>query len=71
MRRIIKKGYVRTYIAVCPYCGCEFTYQDEDIYDSDVNLIFCPMNGCEHQFCVKKREVSPEDLQIVESDIHE
>ena len=33
-------------------CGCEFTYQDEDIYDSDVNLIFCPMKTSTKMKCI-------------------
>lgn len=33
MKTIIKPG-IKTYKTTCEQCGCEFTYQDEDIITS-------------------------------------
>lgn len=30
MKHIIKGGKVKTYKAICPYCGCEFTFNPSD-----------------------------------------
>ncbi len=36
--KIIKQG-VKEFHITCPYCGCEFTYENEDVYNSEV---ICP-----------------------------
>ena len=36
--KIIKQG-VKEFRITCPYCGCEFTYENEDVYNSEV---ICP-----------------------------
>lgn len=36
--KIIKEG-VKEFHITCPYCGCEFTYEKEDVYNSEV---ICP-----------------------------
>ena len=36
--KIIKQG-VKEFSITCPYCGCEFTYEKEDVHNSQV---ICP-----------------------------
>lgn len=36
--KVIKQGTKEFHIT-CPYCGCEFTYENEDVYNSEV---ICP-----------------------------
>lgn len=36
--KIIKQG-VKEFHITCPYCGCGFTYEKEDVYNSEV---ICP-----------------------------
>lgn len=36
--KIIKQG-VKEFHITCPYCGCEFTYENEDVCNSEV---ICP-----------------------------
>lgn len=36
--KIIKQGTKEFHIT-CPHCGCEFTYENEDVYNSEV---ICP-----------------------------
>lgn len=36
--KVIKQG-VKEFHITCPYCGCEFTYENEDVYNSEV---ICP-----------------------------
>ena len=62
MIQIIKKGKVDTYVAICPHCGCKFTYQEDDLYYID--YIKCPMEGCSNVISIYKRVLaSSEDLK--------
>ena len=39
--KVIKQG-VKEFHITCPYCGCEFTYENEDIHE---NIVNCPCCG--------------------------
>lgn len=41
--KIIKQG-VKEFNLTCPYCGCEFTYEKEDVYNSEVICPCCSTN---------------------------
>lgn len=43
MKNIIKPGKISkiTYHMICPYCGCEYTYTDEDIFSNYSLLMSC------------------------------
>lgn len=41
--KIIKQG-VKEFHITCPYCGCEFTYENEDVCNSEVICPCCLMN---------------------------
>lgn len=41
MIKIIKEG-IKEFHITCPYCGCEFTYENEDIHES---IVSCPCCG--------------------------
>lgn len=46
---VIKHGR-KVYKAVCPTCGCEFLYNDEDIVTNDVPIINDPHFGWKNEF---------------------
>lgn len=39
--KIIKQG-VKEFHIICPYCGCEFTYENEDVHEG---IVSCPCCG--------------------------
>lgn len=41
--KIIKQG-VKEFHITCPYCGCEFTYEKEDVCNSEVICPCCSTN---------------------------
>lgn len=41
--KIIKDG-VKEFHLTCPYCGCEFTYENEDVCNSEVICPCCSTN---------------------------
>lgn len=41
--KIIKQG-VKEFNITCPYCGCEFTYENEDVCNSEVICPCCLTN---------------------------
>lgn len=43
MIKIIKEG-VKEFNITCPFCGCEFTYEKEDVHNSQVICPCCSMN---------------------------
>lgn len=61
MIQIIKKGKSDTYVAVCPFCGCKFTYQDDDLHHID--HVTCQNGGCGNIITINKNLVSFEDLE--------
>lgn len=61
--KVIKRGKIETFRAVCPSCGSELEYTKKDmkgnIYsDSDDRYVICPV--CDwnvwHKFSVKQEE---------------
>lgn len=71
MIQIIKKGNIPKYVAVCPYCGCKFTYQEDDLYNIDEYFrlnslgyyVKCPMDGCGTIIAINKNLVYFEELE--------
>ena len=45
--KIIKQG-VKEFHITCPYCGCEFTYENEDVCNSEV-ICPCCSKGLPHK----------------------
>lgn len=41
--KVIKQG-VKEFHITCPYCGCEFTYENEDVCNSEVICPCCLTN---------------------------
>lgn len=41
--KIIKQG-IKEFNIICPYCGCEFTYEKEDVCNSEVICPCCLTN---------------------------
>lgn len=41
--KIIKQG-TKEFHVTCPFCGCEFTYEKEDVHDSKVICPCCSTN---------------------------
>lgn len=39
--KVIKQG-VKEFHITCPYCGCEFTYENEDVHEG---IVSCPCCG--------------------------
>lgn len=49
MKKILKMGGTNLYIKHCDKCGCEFSYEDEDIvtgFDNSRGSVLCP--ECNH-----------------------
>ena len=50
--RIIKQGVLNSYRFTCPYCGCEYEYDDSDLHEEygltstgSYNYVICPCCG--------------------------
>ena len=41
--KVIKQG-IKEFHITCPYCGCEFTYENEDVCNSEVICPCCSTN---------------------------
>ena len=58
--KVIKHGK-ETFKAVCPICGCEFTYQSEDLKEDIFHnhYVECPdcKNGVSHEYEAKKKSL--------------
>lgn len=52
MIKIIKDG-VKTFKTTCPNCGCEFTYENEDI---NISVVICP---CCNNPIYHKQKINP------------
>lgn len=64
MKKIIKEGKVKTYKAICPYCGCEFTFNPSDrISRFDITEIVCPQDGCERMITLSSTEYTEVNTQ--------
>ena len=64
MTYIIKGGKVKTYKAICPYCGCEFAFNPSDGINSlgIVNIV-CPQDGCERMITLSDTEYTEVNTQ--------
>jgi hypothetical protein len=72
--KVIKHGK-ETFKAVCPICGCEFTYQAEDLKEDCFHnhYVECPdcKQAVSHEYEAKKKElVWGKGLQIVDDHIN-
>ena len=55
--KIIKDG-IKDFHITCPYCGCEFTYENEDISNSEVICPCCSTN-LPHKWALGKVDECP------------
>ena len=48
MKKIIKHGNNKPMIATCPDCGCEFSYEYEDIHipTQSLSTYYCDVTNC-------------------------
>ena len=64
MKRIIKGGKIKIYKAICPYCGCEFTFNPSDGRSSfEMTEIVCPQDGCEKMIVLSNTEYTEVNTQ--------
>lgn len=64
MKYIIKGGKVKTYKAICPYCGCEFAFNPSDGINSlGIANIVCPQDGCERTIILSNTEYTEVNTQ--------
>lgn len=56
--KIIKQG-VKEFNLTCPFCGCEFTYEKEDVHNSQV---ICPC--CSTNLLVGTVNITPSPMPI-------
>ena len=55
--KIIKQG-VKEFHITCPYCGCEFTYENEDVCNSEV-ICPCCLTNLPHKGVIGKVDEAP------------
>ena len=60
--KVIKQGTKEFHIT-CPYCGCEFTYENEDVCNSEVICPCCLMN-LPHKGVVGTVNTAPSPMPI-------
>ena len=60
--KIIKQG-VKEFHITCPYCGCEFTYEKEDVQNSEV-ICPCCSNGLPHKGMIGTGDINPSTVPI-------
>lgn len=60
--KIIKQG-VKEFRTTCPYCGCEFTYEKEDVYNSEV-ICPCCSKGLPHKGMIGTGDINPSTVPI-------
>ena len=60
--KIIKQG-VKEFRITCPYCGCEFTYEKEDVYNSEV-ICPCCSKGLPHKGVLGTVGTNPSTVPI-------
>lgn len=60
--KIIKQG-VKEFHITCPYCGCEFTYENEDVYNSEV-VCPCCLKGLPHKGIIGTGDINPSTVPI-------
>ena len=60
--KIIKQG-VKEFHITCPYCGCEFTYEKEDVHNSEV-ICPCCSNSLPHKGIIGTGNINPSTVPI-------
>ena len=60
--KIIKQG-VKEFHITCQYCGCEFTYEKEDIHNSEV-ICPCCSKGLPHKGIIGTGDINPSAVPI-------
>ena len=60
--KIIKQG-VKEFHITCPYCGCEFTYENEDVCNSEV-ICPCCLTNLPHKGVVGTVNITPFPMPI-------
>lgn len=60
--KIIKQGTKEFHIT-CPYCGCEFTYENEDVCNSEV-ICPCCLTNLPHKGVVGTVNTNPSPMPI-------
>ena len=60
--KIIKQG-VKEFHITCPYCGCEFTYEKEDVHNSEV-ICPCCSNVLPHKGIIGTGDINPSTVPI-------
>lgn len=66
--KIIKQG-VKEFHITCPYCGCEFTYENEDVHNSEV-ICPCCLTKLPHKDMNWRQSVSVVSEKPVEGNLH-
>jgi hypothetical protein len=56
-KKIIKQG-TKEFHMTCPYCGCEFTYENEDVCNSEV-ICPCCLTNLPHKGVIGKVDECP------------
>ena len=60
--KIIKQG-VKEFHITCQYCGCEFTYEKEDVHNSEV-ICPCCSNSLPHKSMIGTGDINPSAVPI-------
>ena len=60
--KIIKQG-VKEFHITCHYCGCEFTYEKEDVHNSEV-ICPCCSKGLPHKGIIGTGDINPSAVPI-------
>ena len=60
--KIIKQG-VKEFHITCQYCGCEFTYEKEDVHNSEV-ICPCCSKGLPHKGIIGTGDINPSAVPI-------
>lgn len=60
--KIIKQG-VKEFHITCPYCGCEFTYENEDVCNSEV-VCPCCLTNLPHKGVIGTVNTTPSPMPI-------
>lgn len=60
--KIIKQG-VKEFHITCPYCGCEFTYENEDVCNSEV-ICPCCLTNLPHKGVIGTVGTNPSPMPI-------
>lgn len=60
--KIIKQG-IKEFHITCQYCGCEFTYEKEDVHNSEV-ICPCCSNSLQHKGMIGTGDINPSTVPI-------